>query len=375
MRPFQCSQCQNTVFFENSTCERCGAALGFVPAAQQMLAFLPPDAAPIDTTIDATTDAALWTPCGSDAGPPLRPCANRVQHAICNWMIDHGDTHPLCRSCRLTRVIPVLENNPNNDPNSASNSDRNRARWQAIEQAKRRLVFTLLGIGLAPWPKTSADDWQGLDFLLLQDQPGEPPVRTGHEHGTVTLNIAEADDDRRETLRVLMGEPTRTLLGHLRHEAAHYLHYRWIAGTAAETDCRASFGDERTDYATALAQHYANGAPSHWPQQFISAYASAHPWEDWAETCAHYLLVLDAVQTASAWGLSLDGPATAAPALLNPAQPPPVHDLVIRQWLPVAQFLNAMHRSLGQRDSYPYLLPATVLDKMGTVQRLLGQVA
>ena len=320
-----------------------------------------------DVASDPVTDpAALWTPAANDTGPALRPCANRLRYNLCNWMVDVGDNHALCRSCRLTRVIPAL--GPPADPG------RNWARWHAIEQAKRRLMFTLLGIGLGPWPKADGTDAQGLDFLLLEDQPGQP-VRTGHERGTITLNIAEADDDRRETLRVQMGEPTRTLLGHLRHEAAHYLQYRWIAGTRAEADGRAAFGDERADYATALAHYYANGAPSHWPQQFISAYASAHPWEDWAETCAHYLLVLDAVQTAGAWGLSLDGPAHAAPAPLDPSQPPQVHDLVLQQWLPVAQFLNAMHRSLGQRDSYPYLLPAAVLDKMGTVQRLLRQAA
>lgn len=344
MQPFRCSRCETPVFFENDHCGHCGAALGFVPALGRMLAF--------DTT---------WQPYGG--GPALQACANRAAHGICNWMLDADDPAPLCRSCRLTRVMPALS------------EGRNLDRWRAIEQAKRRLIFTLLGMGLAPQPKTGPDDADGLDFLLLETQAGQPPVRTGHDRGTITLDVAEADDEQRELQRVHFAEPTRTLLGHLRHEAAHYLQYRWLRGSAAAEACRASFGDERIDYATALARHYAEGPPADWPQRFVSAYASAHPWEDWAETCAHVLLVLDAVQTAAAWGLSLDGPADAAPTAQNLNDSPPVAELALRQWLPVAQFLNAMHRSLGQRDSYPFLLPPGVLDKMSTVQRLLKEAS
>src|SRR5215217_5778852 len=68
---------------------------------------------------------------------------------------------------------------------------------------------------------------------------------------------------------------------------------------------RLVFGDERTDYSEALTWHYQRGAPTDWPQRFISAYASAHPWEDWAETWAHYLHMTDALETAVACGLSL----------------------------------------------------------------------
>jgi hypothetical protein len=354
MHPFQCGQCRSTVFFENDRCLSCAAALGFAPAESQMLSFVPDADQP---------PAGAWP--RHDGGTPLRPCANRQSAAHCNWMLDAADdpAQTLCCSCRLTQVLPALDR------------PENGLRWQRIEQAKRRLVYTLLGLGLAPLPKQGPGDAQGLAFHLLEDQGGTAPVKTGHDRGTITVDVAEADDDRREAQRVRLGEPMRTLLGHLRHEAGHYLQYRWIAGTPADEACRASFGDERSDYAQALARHYAEGPPADWQQNFVSAYASAHPWEDWAETCAHYLLVLDAVQTASAWGLQLAGPVPATPQAPDLASAPDVPQLVLQQWLPVAQFLNAMNRSLGRRDSYPYLLPPAVLHKMGVVQQLLQSAA
>ena len=40
-------------------------------------------------------------------------------------------------------------------------------------------------------------------------------------------------------------------------------------------------------------------------EDFISSYATTHPWEDWAETWAHYLHMADALETAASIGLSL----------------------------------------------------------------------
>jgi hypothetical protein len=303
-----------------------------------------------------------WRRVGDAAGadPLFTPCANRVQHDICNWMLDPGDSNLLCRSCRLTAVIPDLT------------VAGNITRWAAIEAAKRRLMFTLIEHRLDPEPKTSPDDTKGLAVHLLGTVPGGPPVMTGHAGGTITINIAEADDVEREATRVAFGEPVRSLLGHLRHEFGHYLQQRWITGPAAET-CRAVFGDEREDYAAALARYHAEGPPADWQQHYVSAYASAHPFEDWAETCAHVLLVSDAVQTAESWGLRLDGPVARARPRSSRSQA--MDRVVIEHWLPVAQFLNAMNRSLGLRDSYPYLMPDAVLQKMAAVQRLLAEAA
>ena len=357
------------MFFENYHCANCGANLGFVPAAQEMFAF--------DSRSAAQPDGAPWLPAAGLIGAALRPCANRRPHGLCNWMLDDGDPQALCRSCRLTRMIPSLD------------TAANVGRWQRIERAKRRLMFTLLGLGLAPEPKAGADDTRGpgpveprgpgpvephgLEFLLLENVADGAAVFTGHDRGTITLNVSEADDDARETTRVQLGEPARTLLGHLRHEVAHYLQYRWINGTPAMDRCRALFGDEQVNYAQAMQRHYAEGPPVDWQQHFVSAYASSHPWEDWAETCAHYLLALDAVQTASAWGLSLaGGPAEAAPDTTDLTRHAPMGNLVLQQWLPVAQFLNAMSRSIGLPDSYPYQLPPDVVTKMAGVHELLA---
>ena len=372
MIPFHCGRCGHAVFFENVRCVQCDALLGYLPGERCMGAFEEVDAAPAaaDAAEPAPADVpspsgtARWRRVGDAcvaAGDQLfTPCANRVQHDICNWMLDSGDTGTLCRSCRLTAVIPDLT--------VAGNT----VRWAAIEAAKRRLMFTLIDHGLDPDPKSSTTDTKGLALHLLAAVPGGPPVMTGHSGGTITINIAEADDVEREATRVAFGEPMRTLLGHLRHEFGHYLQQRWITGPAAEA-CRAVFGDEREDYAAALARYHAEGPPADWQQRFVSAYASAHPFEDWAETCAHVLLVSDAVQTAESWGLRLDSAAARARPRSSRSQP--MDRVVIEHWLPVAQFLNAMNRSLGQRDSYPYLMPDAVLQKMALVQRLLADAA
>lgn len=358
MSPFQCTHCHQTVFFENSECGNCNSLLGFVPDERSMVAFELPEADAIGDDLPA--DA--WLRRGTN-GQWLRPCANRIDHGVCNWMLDVGDDAALCISCRLTQVIPSLD-----DPN-------NLRHWAAIERAKRRLVFSLMDIGLTPVPKTGPEDRQGLAFHLLESLPGGPPVMTGHDDGLITLNIAEADDVFRESARISMHEPVRTLLGHLRHEVSHYLQQRYIAGTPGEQQCKDVFGDHDADYAEALQRHYASGPPPDWSSRFVSAYASSHPWEDWAETCAHYLLVLDAVQTASSWGLHLDGPATTTAADEREPQSLPLENLVLQHWLPVAQFLNAMNRSLGLPDSYPFLLPPRVLEKMKLVQDLLAAAA
>jgi hypothetical protein len=361
MRPFACSHCQQNVFFENDHCGHCGAQLGFVPAEQRLMAFgpLPEDGNAAWPRLDQQQPGA----------PALRPCANRLQYATCNWMLDAGDQHLLCRGCRLNRTIPDLSR------------PGNLARWSHFEQAKRRWLYTLLQLGLAPDPKAADNDVQGLVVDIMGWQPGAEPVLTGHADGVITLNLDEADDVHREMARASFGEPWRTLVAHFRHEGAHYLHLRWIHGNpAAEALFRETFGDERADYAQALARYHAQGPVAGWEQQHVSAYASAHPHEDWAETCAHWLLALDAIETAGAWGLTLDSAAaSASPAASMQAsgaqQPMAPEQMLLTQWLPVAQFLNAMNRSLGLPDSYPFLLPPRVLQKMGVVARLLAMAA
>lgn len=353
MTPFACTHCRQTVFFENTACQGCGFELGFWPARRRMVTLQP-----------VAGGAARRTVLGrGTAAPVLRACANRTRYQACNWMLDVDDEHALCPSCRLNGTIPNLAEPDHLD------------RWRRVERAKRRLCHTLLGLGLMPEPRRGPDDAQGLCIDVLAPVDGKP-VTTGHAQGVVTLNLMEADDLHRESARVAFGEPWRTVLGHLRHEVAHYLHHRWIAPDAAATQSwRAAFGDERADYHQALARHHAEGPPPQWNERCISAYASAHPHEDWAETCAHVLLVMDAVETAKAWGLTLSSRAARAELRRATPEAAPIDELVVGQWLPVAQFLNAMNRSLGLPDSYPFQMPAPVVHKMAVAAQLLRRAA
>jgi hypothetical protein len=197
----------------------------------------------------------------------------------------------LCASCRLTRVIPPLA------------VTQYRTYWYRLEQAKRRLLYTLVSLQL-PLTGKAQDPEHGLAFEFLADAGSLPKVVTGHDGGVITINIAEADDAERERVRLAMGEPYRTLLGHLRHECGHYYWERLIAGSEWQRAFGRLFGEEGQDYTASLQRHYQ--APAFdWEQLHVSAYASAHPWEDWAETWAHYLHMVDTLETAQACGLAL----------------------------------------------------------------------
>ena len=352
MRPYTCPKCQHSLFFENTGCLNCGATLGFDPVGLQMVAFDLPG-----------VPEAPW-PLLADAGPPMQPCRTRLEYSACNWMVSDNDPQQLCQSCRLTATRPDLS------------VAGHRQMWAEYEQAKRRLVYGLLRIGLKPEPKQDPGDDLGLAFHFLASQPGQPPVMTGHDRGTIILSLDEANSVHRESVRSDFGEPWRTLLGHVRHETSHYLQFRWIETDSDATSLfREVFGDERADYGQALARHHADGPPPDWAQHYISAYASSHPHEDWAETCAHVLLVQDAVETAQSWGLSLSSPVANAQSSADLLDAQSWSDLLLSQWLPVAQFLNAINRSIGVADSYPFLMPTQVVRKMSTAARLLRGAA
>jgi hypothetical protein len=257
----------------------------------------------------------------------------------------------------------------------------NLRRWRQIEQAKRRLFYTLLRLQL---PLTSrANDDKGLAWDFLADsQIGQAStqVMTGHFDGVITINIAEADDDERERRRVALHEPYRTLLGHFRHEVGHYY---WIMlvernpRPSVMDRFRVTFGDERNDYRTALNNHYLNGAPSEWQETWVSSYASSHPWEDWAETWAHYLHMVDTLETASAFGLRLRS--RTLDASLETAIDFDPHvaslDRLIAGWLPLTFAANSLNRSMGQKDMYPFVLTPVVVSKLAFVHEMIRAVA
>lgn len=361
-RNYQCS-CGKPVFFRNSSCLSCGSALGYV-ADEGALRALRPAQAPDRFHVDGRPSVTY------------RRCQNFSSAIGCNWLVrdDGGTTAPLCLSCRLSRVIPDLSYPGNGEL------------WRRVEAAKRRLVSHLLGLGLPVVPK--ADDPQrGLAFDLLHSQPGQP-VMTGHACGVITLNIEEADDAYRERARAQFGEPYRTLLGHLRHEVGHYYWDRLVAGTDWLGPCRALFGDDRQDYAAALKRHYEQGPMRGWQKRYISAYAAAHPWEDWAETWGHYLHLRDTLDTAGSFGLVPDaqwleghegherqGPNVSPfkPSDLWQADHPtgPEFLALLHDWVAVTCVMNEMSRAMGQPDFYPFVLPAAAVAKLHFIHCLI----
>jgi len=348
MKTFCCERCEARVFFENDLCGACGAQLGYVPAEVAMASF----------EIDASGAMARLSP---QHGAPLRRCANHAPPVTCNWMVDADDANDLCLSCRTTHTHPAL------------GKPENGTYWASIEVAKRRLAYSLLSWGL-PLPPKTEDPVNGVSFEFLEQIDPAKKVLTGHDEGVITLNVAEADDARREQVRAQMHEPYRTLLGHMRHEIGHYYWDRLIRGTAWTDRFRELFGDERMDYAQALQQHYTSPLAD-WQQRFVSAYASSHPWEDWAECWAHYMHLRDGLETAASWGLQLDHavPGTApVRAEAIAADDATLQAQVINTWLPVSQFINAMSRSLGNRDSYPFVMPDAVLEKIAFIHQVIG---
>ena len=342
MKLFTCTHCGNRVFFENLSCEVCHATLGYVPAEQTMVAF-------------ATDDDGHWRRLGPD-GPAYRPCSNYANEHVCNWMVPADSPHQLCASCRTTHTIPAL------------GKPQNRAYWHALEQEKRRLFYTLIELGL-PTPNKLDDPVNGLSFEFLEETSPKARVLTGHDEGVITLNIAEADDAQRERIRLSMHEPYRTLLGHFRHEIGHYYWDRLIRNTPWIDECRALFGDETIDYADALKRHYA--APrADWPQHFISVYASSHPWEDWAETWAHYLHMADTADTAMSFGVDATNVELASDLftpddLWLPGHPGAARFLdFLNGWVLLTNVLNELSRSMGQPDYYPFVLPRVAVGKL-----------
>lgn len=285
-------------------------------------------------------------------GTRYRHCQNRITYDNCNWLIRHPDEDAYCASCRLNRTIPNLS------------SPANLENWARLEAAKRRLVFSLLHWMLPVQSKVRG--WPfGLAFDFIEDRRGNPlvledHVATGHERGVITINVAEADDVLRTMARKQVYEAYRTLLGHFRHESGHYYFSFLIENADNLTEFRKFFGDEQQDYDWALKTYYRNGPMEDWHTRYISAYASSHPAEDWAETWAHYLHMEDCLETAKASGLLYRGERAGD------------FDKQLQEWMQLTVVHNELNRSMGLRDAYPFVINATVADKLRFIYRLLA---
>ncbi|MEW6453145.1 MAG: putative zinc-binding peptidase [Pseudomonadota bacterium] len=348
MKLFECQNCGQLLYFENTRCESCGMRLGYLPTRETVTA--------LKETRDPIRFRALAEPRAH-----YRFCAN-AEHDACNWLVRADLPDLFCEACRHNRTIPDL-----------SIAD-NLVHWRKIELAKHRLFYTLLKLRL-PHRTKQEDPEDGLAFDFLSSDAASPhggnaPVLTGHAYGVITINLAEADDAERERQRSQMGEPYRTLLGHFRHEIAHYYWDRLIANTPYIDEFRNVFGDERADYGAALQNHYNNGPPPDWPERFVTSYASAHPWEDFAETWAHYFHMIDTLETARAHGLSVRPKVSHGAAMTITIDFDP-HNAemarIIEAWLPLTFAVNSINRSMGLPDLYPFVLAPVVIMKLAFI--------
>lgn len=360
-RLFRC-RCGRPLFFRNSKCLGCGADVGYDPDLALLLIL--PDGGTSPFRISSGRGRSVnerW----------YVRCANYTNVSGCNWLVPVAQGNDasvllLCASCRLTRVMPDLS------------VPENGAWWARIEDAKRQLVSTLVTLALPVRARTTEDPERGLAFDLLRSPPDGPRVITGHAEGVVTIDVEEANDATREKRRAAMHEPYRTMLGHLRHEIGHYYWYRLISDSRWLGEFRDVFGDDRADYAAALRKHYDEGPAPDWALAYVSAYASSHPWEDWAETWAHYLHMIDALDTALSFGVS----ARAIEATFEPFQQEvlaagtnkPGADaflVFVNAWVELATALNELSRSMGQPEFYPFVLSAAAVRKLHLVHRVI----
>ena len=362
MKTFTC-QCGATLYFENTRCLACDRKLGFLPDELKISALEP--------------SGSAWNALANDK--TYRMCNNYAAEDVCNWMVPIDDANEYCLACRLNQTIPNL------------NEPKNRILWFRMEAAKRWLFYMLLRLNL-PITDRQQDPQRGLAFQFLADTASDQSISseeyrevvTGHHSGCITINLSEADHSSREEMREKMSEHYRTLLGHFRHEIGHYYWMLLIDNRHWLDQYRDIFGDERTSYDESLQRYYQQGPVADWESSFISAYASAHPWEDWAETWAHYLHMLDTLETAHDHGFALHGQSVAPPPIARDDSRQLGHffsaslasfDNLIRDWSNLTLAMNALNRSMGLPDAYPFVLTGAVTEKLRFVHRVIQDVA
>ena len=343
MKLFSCDNCQQVLFFENSRCMNCGMTVGYCVELAKIVTL---------QHQTGSSQGSVYEVFFPNQGlRHYRQCKNASDHDACNWLVPAEQQQQFCNSCRLTEVAPDLS-----DAN-------NRIAWAGIEAAKRRLLYTLYSLKL---PLSSRQEWpnEGVAFHFLRSTNAEP-VMTGHDEGIITLNIAEADSAFRENMREKMGEAYRTVLGHLRHEIGHYYWDRLIRNSNLLGEFRGLFGDDTLDYE--------QGPPANWANAYISAYATMHPWEDWAETWAHYLHMVDTLETAKSHGLSLRVPGgeRSSEHISTDALAFRDFESLTGSWNAVTLALNSLNRSMGMKDAYPFVLSPKVLEKLRFVHVLI----
>jgi hypothetical protein len=346
MRSFKCS-CGNQLFFDNSICMSCKREVGWCPCCHAI----------VDVT-SKDDGSFLCATCQTS----LVKCSNYSSHNVCNRFVaiksgegtqKETSAGVFCDCCRFNRIIPDLK------------VQGNREKWYRLEAAKRRTIYDLDLIGL---PYGNAAD--GITPPLMFDFKGDlipdrnyrdlgpaQKIYTGHDNGVITINIQEADDIEREKMRVNMHEAQRSLLGHFRHEFGHYI-WDVVIKNKREPDFIAAFGDHNNPtYDQALREYYQKGSKPEWLLNYVSAYATMHPWEDFAETFAVYLDMSSSLDTA------------ANGQLIDPVDPADL-DAMVEAYKRLGIALNEMNRTIGLLDFLPEVFAKPIVEKLRFVHSL-----
>ncbi|CAN5525860.1 putative zinc-binding metallopeptidase [soil metagenome] len=354
MRAFACPVCNNFTPFEQDRCPNCQASVGLHLPSKSMVAI---------TGGVAVVDGQRWVRC------------TQAQNLGCNWLTPAEHTSDDLYQRGRCVADSLIRHEPAPDDTMA------REKLVPTTQVLRRLVYQLNDIGLPiePWWRTEG----GLAFDLLSSYTTGKKVIIGHAGGVITIDLVETLDAYREQLRVTLGEPYRTMLGHFRHEVGHYYQNVLVEnGSGAQrylAECRSLFGDETTSYSDGIARHYKFGAPDGWQASYISEYATMHPWEDFAECFAHYLHITDTIDTCREAGMVLQAERVrfAAPrdivALESYADVPAERLLFDWKWLSL--FFNRVNTAMGKNPLYPFELPPPVIAKLGFVHRVIRSEA
>lgn len=343
MKVFQCGNCKHSLYFETYICPNCNHLSGYRDHDRKMLTFSPDDQFLVSDREQLT----------------YKYCKNEA-HNVCNWLLKKEDPEEYCPACRLNRTSPKARDR------------RNFELWKELEVAKHRLIYQLQKIGLALPSKMEVETGLCFDFVTKE---GNPKLMTGHANGVITILLQEADSVVREQMRKQFLEPYRTLIGHLRHEVGHYFWDRLVS-THVEMleEFRTIFGDERANYGDSLQLYYKNGVPKGWEKSFISKYATSHPWEDWAETWAHYLHIMDMVETSYFFGLRVK-PIGKYKEMKTKASFDPYlktdFDLIVKTCVPLSFAVNSINRAMGVPDVYPFVITEAMVKKMRFIHRLL----
>lgn len=344
MKVFQCGNCNHAIFFENVTCENCGHLSGYRAEDFKMLTF------------NFSSDTLI----SDREGVAYKFCKNK-EYQVCNWVLEKDSPEEFCSACQLNRTIPKLAD--------ADNFEN----WTHMEIAKHRVIYQLQKVGLS-LPNKMYNDEEGLCFDFVSNK-SNPKLMTGHANGVVTILIREGNSVLREKARKQLSEPYRTLVGHLRHEVGHYFWDRLIRDYPDTlSEFRSIFGNDELDYSKALNTYYKNGAPENWQKSFISEYATSHAWEDWAETWAHYLHIMDMVETGYFFRLSVK-PVGKKNKLKTRISFDPYtvenFDKIIENCVPLSFAVNSMNRAMGVPDIYPFVISPVIVEKLRFIHRLL----